>query len=106
MSSVVPLSAVPNQKISITLNGSRYEIRFRECNGVMALDLTINDELVLSGDRVVSGAPLIPYKYLEKSSGNFLFLTELGDYPYWDQFGITQRLIYFTAEELEEIRAA
>ena len=104
MSQVVPLEAVPNQSLSIQLEENRYVLRFREIGGMMAVDISINEEIILQGERVVAGSGLIPYRYLEEGGGNFIFITELGDIPYYDQFGVTQTLLYVTIEELGEIR--
>ena len=105
MSEIVPLEIIPNQSLSIQFDDVRYDIRFRDIGSMMSADISINDEVILEGHRVVGGFPLIPYKYLESPGGNFIFTTELGDIVYWDQFGITQSLIYFTPDELEAIRA-
>ena len=105
MSNIIPIDAVPNQSLSVQLGDIRYDIRLRDIVNMMAVDIAINDIVILEGHRVVGGLPLIPYKYLEGLGGNFTFLTELGDIVYWGQFGITQSLFYFTAEELEAIRA-
>jgi hypothetical protein len=104
MSQVVPLDAIPNQELSILLENVRYDIRLVALDDVMAIDLNINDVVVLSGFRVVAGTPVIPYQYLENNQGNFLFLTELDDAPYWTEFGGTQLLVYLTAEEVSEAR--
>jgi len=105
MSQIVTIENIPNQSLSIQFDGVRYGLRFRDVGGMMSVDISINDEVILEGKRVVGGFPLIPYKYLEGDGGNFIFLTELGDIVYWDQFGVTQSLLYFSAEELEVIRA-
>lgn len=104
MSQVVPLESLPNQSLSIQLEENRYDLRFRDLGGMMSVDISINDEVILQGSRVTGAAPLIPYKYLEQGGGNFLFVTELGDIPYWDQFGVTQSLLYVTKAELEAVR--
>lgn len=104
MSQIVPLEAVPNQSLSIQLDDVRYVIRLRDINGLMAVDLSINEEVVVSGERVVAGSPLVPYPYLEGDGGNFFFITELDDVPYWESFGVNQALIYATASEVEALR--
>jgi hypothetical protein len=101
----IPIENIPNQSLSIQLDGVRYGLRFKDLGGMMAVDISIDDQLIIEGLRVVGGYPLIPYKYLENDGGNFIFSTELGDLVYWDQFGITQSLLYFSAEELGVIRA-
>lgn len=105
MSQIIPIESIANQSLSIQLDEVRYGFRFRDVGNMMSVDISIDDELILEGFRVVGGFPLIPYKYLEGDGGNFIFLTELGDIVYWDQFGITQSLMYFSAEELEVVRA-
>ena len=105
MSLNIPLEAIPNQSLSVQLDEIRYEIRLHDIGGMMSADISIDDELILEGHRVVGGFPLIPYKHLENEGGNFIFLTELGDLVYWNQFGITQSLLYFSVEEIEVIRA-
>jgi len=105
MSLIVPIASIPNQSFSFQPEEVRYDIRLADTGSMMILDLSINEVVVLSGSRITGGAPLIPYQYLENGGGNFLFLTELGDIPYWDQFGITQSLMYVTVSELEAIRA-
>lgn len=105
MSQNIPIETIPNQSLSIQLDEIRYGIRFRDIGGMMSADISIDDQLIIEGLRVVGGFPLIPYKYLEGDGGNFIFLTELGDLVYWDQFAITQSLLYFSAEELKAIRA-
>ena len=105
MSVNISIESIPNQSLSIQLNEVRYGIRLRDIGNMMSADISIDDQLIIEGLRVVGGFPLIPYKYLEGDGGNFIFLTELGDLVYWDQFGITQSLLYFSAEELEAIRA-
>ena len=104
MSSVVPLASVPSQSASIQLDDIRYSLRFRDLGDMMAVDISINEVVVVTGSRVVAGAGLIPYQYLEEDGGNFIFITQGGDFPFYDKFGVTQALLYVTAEELAAIR--
>lgn len=104
MSQVIALAALPNQSISVQLDNVRYEMRFSALNNIMAVDINIDEELILQGQRVVAGSPVIPYRYLESGGGNFFFLTEFGDIPYWELFETSQTLLYVTAEELAAAR--
>jgi hypothetical protein len=105
MSKIVPIEPLPNQSLSFQVDDVRYDLTLRSTVSMMAVDIAINDELVLQGWRVCGGTPLIPFQYLEGVGGNFIFLTELGDLVTWEKFGVTQILIYVTSDELEEIRA-
>lgn len=105
MSQVVPLEAIPNQSLSIQLDDVRYTLRFRDLGGMMSVDISIDETVIILGMRVVAGSALIPYPYLEGDGGNFIFITELNDAPYWPNFGVTQKLLYATAAEIEAIRS-
>lgn len=95
----IPLDAIPNQAMSISVDGNRWDITLKECNGVMCATLALNDVTILSGQRLVAGFPFIPYAYLQ-GSGNFWILTENNELPNYQRFGIDQQLIYVSAGEL------
>jgi len=103
MSINVPLEAVANQELTITLEGSRYNLSIKQSINCMAIDIVRDGVVIITGIRPVAGAPVIPYKYLER--GNFLFLTENDDIPWWEKFNITQSLLYLTIAEMEQARA-
>jgi len=104
----VPITNIPNQSLSFNADNNQYDIRIHATgdNGeigseVMTFDISINSVVVVTGIRAVAGFPIIPSLYLE--NGNFVVLTENDDYPDWNQFGITQQLIYMSAAELAAI---
>lgn len=104
----IPILAIPNQTLSIQLDNNQWDISIRSTKdnddgstGIMAMDIVINNVIILSGQRMVFGFPVIPYSYLV--NGNLSFLTEVDAYPDWRQFGITQTLIYASNAELEAI---
>lgn len=100
----VSLTATPNQTLTIQILERVYDISVKEANGVMCASITIDGEVVVSGMRVTAGTPLLPYRYQE--SGNFMLTTEADSLPYYDQFGVTQFLVYLTADELAAYRAS
>lgn len=103
MSINVPIEAVANQEFTIVLEGARYNLSIKQATGCMEMDIIRDDVVILTGIRPVAGSPVIPYKYLER--GNFLFLTENDDLPWWEKFGATQSLLYLTIDEMEQARA-
>ena len=105
MSSRLPLQAVPNQAFSALLDGLSYRITLKQAIGVMIAAISIDDEEVISGSRFFADSPLIPYPHLEKGGGNFVMTTEGDALPAFDQFGVTQFLIYVTADEIVDARA-
>jgi hypothetical protein len=99
----IKLAAVANQEFSATLNERFYEFRIVTVEGCAAITITRDGELLVQGARMVAGTPLLPYRYLE--DGNFVLLTQDGDLPDYTQFGVTQTLLYVTADEVAELRA-
>jgi len=95
----IPLEAVPNQAFTVRVADQAFALRIKEANGVMVADVTANGTPLLLATRVVAGTPLIPYSYLA-GAGNFVLLTDDGDLPAYEQFGVTQALVYASPEEL------
>lgn len=100
----VGLAAVPNQAFTVQIDDRVYDFAFREAKGVMAVSITRDEVPLVSALRVTAGTPLLPYRYQE--SGNFILTVENDALPYYDKFGITQFLVYLTADELAEFRAS
>ena len=99
----INIQPVANQSLSIALDNIQYDITIRETNGSMSVDLTRDNQVVFQGSRVVAGTPVIPYRYLE--SGNFIFITQNNEQPYFTKFGNSQSLIYASPSELETFRS-
>lgn len=100
----IELQPLPNQSLTIQIDGSLYQITIKETRGVMSATIIRDDVVLVSNSRVVASTPILPYQYLE--SGNFVLLTQNGDYPEYAQFGSSQALVYVTQAEIEELRNA
>lgn len=100
----VGIAAVPNQTLTVQIEDRVYDISLREANGVMSASISRDGVAVVTNVRAVAGTPLLPYRYQE--TGNFLITTEAEAMPYYDQFGVTQFLVYVTPDELAAYRAA
>lgn len=100
----VGIAALANQSLSIQLDERFYEIELREANGVMSASITRDGVVLISNIRVTAGTPLLPYRYQE--AGNFVMTTDGEAIPYWDQFGVTQFLVYLSAAEVAAYRGA
>lgn len=99
----VGIAAVPNQSLTVQIDDRVYDIALREANGVMSASITRDGVSVVKNVRATAGTPLLPYRYQE--TGNFLITTEAEAMPYYDQFGVTQFLVYVTPDELAAYRA-
>jgi len=98
----VGIAALPNQSLTIQLDERLYVIGLRDANGIMAASISRDGVPLVSNVRIAAGTPLLPYRYQE--SGNFLLLTDGEALPYWDQFNVTQFLVYVTPAELAAYR--
>lgn len=101
----ISISAVPNQTVTFTVEDYTYEMTLRSLNAgaFMVYDLSIDSVEVLRGFRFVPGQFLIPYRYLEKA-GNFVLGTDDDAEADYTEFGSTQFLYYYTADEVSEYR--
>ena len=104
MSFIIPIDILPNQKLSVTLEGFRFDISLKSTDTSTLVTIARDDELLIENIRSLGGTFLIPFEYLEGDAGNFFFEVQNEEIIYFTNFGITQRLIYLTAEEVEEIR--
>ena len=102
----VPIQAIPNQAFAINLGGNQYDIAIRTTNGCMSVSVALNGTQLVENLRAAACTPLLPSQYLEEGYGNFMFLTANQQLPNWQQFNLTQQLLYFTPAELAAYRAA
>ncbi len=108
----IPLQAIPNQSLSILLDQTNFDIRLFSCGqsliaeaNIMTITVYINNVLTVQNIRVVPGTPIIPYNYLI-TNGNFVLLTQDNSYANYEQFGVTQNLIYASQSEIRAIYAS
>ena len=102
MSEILELRQIKSQQVSIRLGENLYDFRVYSVPGGMAFDMIRDELLMLSGFRMVPGTPLVPYEHLE--SGNFMLIIPDNELPDYNQFGLTQNLIYFSDAELVAVR--
>ena len=95
----IPIESTPNQSLTVNLDGNRWFLRIKECRGVMACDVSLDDVPILQGIRICPGTPIIPYEYLQ-GNGNFLLLVDREELADWSQFGMSQSLIYVSPGEI------
>lgn len=100
----IPLAPLPNQRCSVRLEASLFELTVKAAAGVMAMSITRDGKTIVRGVRCLPSTPLIPHRHLEGLTGNFYFHTEDNVYPHYSRFGATDVLCYLTAGELKEIR--
>ena len=100
----IPLASIPNQRLAIRLEGSLFGLTLKTAGNIMTITINKDGETVVSGMRCLPDMPLIPYRYLEGTTGNFYFTTAGDEYPHYSRFGGADELLYATAAELKELR--
>jgi hypothetical protein len=98
----IPIQVIANQAFTAILDGNTWDFAIKSTNGVMSVSLTLNSVDLIDNARAVAGMRIIPSRYEE--AGNFAFYTQNFDLPDYNQFNITQALVYYSAAELAAIR--
>ena len=102
MAQTVPLQKIPNQSLTISLDGAVYDIELRSTGNMMAASVSRNGVAIIKNARAVAGGLLIPARYQE--DGNFVWLCGSYELPDYNKFGVTQYLVHFSAAELAAMR--
>jgi len=98
----IALRAVANQQFTTQLDDARYDVTIKETSGCMSATILRDGVTLVSMARIVAGTPLLPYEYQQE--GNFVITTLEEALPYYDQFGVTQFLVYVSPAEIAELR--
>lgn len=110
MPSNIPLQAIPNQSFNTQINNVRYNFVIKQANNIMTVTIARGTQLLLTNIIAKPNSifaptlPIIPYLYLENNQGNFFIFTEGDEYPFYDKFGITQFMLYYSADEMVNLR--
>lgn len=94
----IDLKAIPNQRLTVTLDGVRWELTIKQARNMMMCDVMRDDVYLIRGTRIVANGPIIPYSHLSKN-GNFAILTENDELPWWENFESNQILVYWSDED-------
>ena len=101
------LSVSEEQTVYVRLGGRTYKVRFYPFRELMYMDIILDEEYVVAGQRVIPNQWLIP-EYLTGEYGNFRFETyeaDGDDYVWWEGFNVKFRLCCYSEAEVEEINA-
>lgn len=93
-------SQVPNQAFDFNVEGDVYRFVLRYVRGLLYATVSDEDGNVLVGSlRCANYQMLLPFRR-GSVSGNFRFEDTQGQYPAYENFGVTCRLVHYTAEEI------
>lgn len=98
---VLPINAIPNQQLSVLLDGNQWDINLKLTNGGISCSLSRNNEVIVQNARVVAGMRILQAKYQE--AGNFAMICNDQAVPDYTQFGVTQFMVYISQAELDAL---
>lgn len=98
----IPLQQIPNQSFSILLDGNQWNMILKTVQDTTVVSMTLNGTDILDSARAAAGGFIIPSLYQE--AGNFFFVTQNFELPYYTQFTVTQAFVYISAVELAALR--
>ena len=94
----IMLQSVPNQRLDVPVGGVAWRIDIESVTGGMAASVWADNELLISGTRVLANSLILPFKYLS-IYGNFII--DSGGNPIdWRLFGRSQSLYFIAPDEL------
>ena len=94
----IMLQAVPNQRIDVSVGGVAWRIEIKSVTGGMAASVWADNEMLISGTRVLANILILPFKHLA-IYGNFII--DCGGNPIdWRLFGRSQALYFIEPDEL------
>lgn len=96
----INLQPVPNQSFSFTVGETTFDITLKTSDALVA-SVTIDSVVAMQGVRVMAYRPVLPYAYLTKGAGNLFFITDQGEEPSYEKFGVTQSLVWASEAEIE-----
>lgn len=94
----IMLHPVPNQRIDVSVGGIAWRIDIKAVTGGMAATVWADNDLLISGTRILANSLIIPFKYLA-IHGNFIIDCS-GNPIDWRLFGRSQALYFIEPEEL------
>ena len=99
---LIELAQVANQEFSLTEDNNRFKITINNINSMMSITIEVNNNIILSGQRLLPNQLVIQYGYLSKF-GNFLMTTQNDEMPDFNQFGVDQFFYFLTKAEVDAL---
>lgn len=101
----VPLKQVPNQVFSVALNGKDYRIALRTIQGMTFMSCWVDGVLLFYNQLCTPNNWVNVYDYISVN-GRFYFESLGDEYPNYRSFGVSQRLLFLTPDEVVEVKGA
>ena len=96
---IVKLQKIPNQELSFVVDDRTFLIKLRTIQGLTFADIELDGEALLHGQICLPNEFINLYRYIS-ANGKFYFKCVDNEYPYYEKFGDSQNLIFYTEDEL------
>lgn len=94
----IPILPQPNQRFTVTLGGHLWDVTIKKATISMVATVRRDGEIIIRSSRIVSNAPIIPFRYLA-TAGNFQLQTIGDQEPDWQLFGDSQHLFFLEPDQ-------
>lgn len=103
---LVPLNAVPNQTLTVTLGQQIVRVNVYQKLYGLFVDVFVGDSPIILGVIAQNRNRIVRYKYLG-FSGDFVFVDAKGSTdPVWTGLGDRYEFLYLDAEDLDQLGLA
>ncbi len=99
---VTTLLQVPNQFLSTVVEEDAYNINIRTFKDITYISIQRDNIQLISNERVVVNRDVLLYDFQFNEHGNFLFFSNLQDYPTFSEFEVSVFFLYITKSEVED----
>lgn len=96
----IPIQSIPNQIFSVMLDNVNYRVALRTIQGMTYMSVWANGDILFHSQLCTPNAYVNPYNYVGLG-GKFYFRCSDGQYPYFENFGDTAELYFYTAGEID-----
>ncbi|MBQ2396437.1 MAG: hypothetical protein II304_05270 [Bacteroidales bacterium] len=96
---VVDLQNIPNQEFTFVVESKIFRVQLRTIQDMTFASIFLNSEPLLYSQLCTPNNFINLYKYIS-AGGKFYFECVDNEYPYYEKFGSTQRLLFYTEDEL------
>lgn len=95
----VRLQKIPNQEVSFVIDDRTFLVKLRTIQDLTFADIYLDGEALLHSQICLPNEFINIYRYIS-ANGKFFFKCVDKEYPYYQKFGDSQQLIFYTEDEL------
>ncbi len=96
---------LPNQKFTFKTADKTLELELRTTSdNITLLSVSYNGNYIARSIKVAPNCLILCYDYLQQEYGDFIFTTDDGEYPYYENFNGSNKLYWLNYDEVKEYK--